>query len=153
MLVLVWLLPAIVAKTFLFRWALGMAAADLKGTIRVESASLGWFSPIVLRGVEVRDPQDQPLAEVAEFSTSKSLLGILWNSSALGELRVQQPKLTIVSRTDGSNVEDAIAKYLEPSDKPPSAVSFSLEVVDGSLVLTDRGNGQTCQLENLAVDL
>jgi len=151
LLVLVWLLPSIVAHSFLLRWVLGMAAADLKGTVRVESASLGWFSSIVLRGIEIRDEQDQPLLQAAEFSIDKSLLRLLWNTSALGKLRLEQPRLSVVSRGDGSNVEDALANYFAPSEKPPWKGTLVLEAVDGSISITDQGSRQTAQLENFAL--
>ena len=63
--VIVWLLPGIVVHTPLLRWILGKATADLNGTVTVQSASLGWFSPIAVEGVEVKDAQGKIGADAA----------------------------------------------------------------------------------------
>jgi translocation and assembly module TamB len=146
--VVVWFLPAIVAHSFLFQWILGAATADLQGTVQVDSASLGWFSPIVLRNLEIRDQKNQPLAQTAEFSTEKSLLGFLGDHSTLGKLRLEQLQLTLVSRPDGSNIEDALAKYLAPSSGPPWQGSLAVEIAGASISILDQSSRHTARLEN-----
>src|SRR5262245_36941827 len=61
---LVWVAPIIVAHTPLFDSVLRAVTADLQGEVRVQSASLGWFSPIVLADVEARAADGEPLAKI-----------------------------------------------------------------------------------------
>ncbi|MGW8258424.1 MAG: hypothetical protein ACWGMZ_13140, partial [Thermoguttaceae bacterium] len=42
----VWLLPLVVCKTPILGWAVQKAAGNLKGSLTIQSASLGWLSPI-----------------------------------------------------------------------------------------------------------
>ena len=88
-----------------------------KGEVRIGSASLGWFSPISLREVEVLDAQKQPLASIAAVTGDRSLLKILSNTSNVGRFRIDGPRLSVVLRPDGSNVEDALATYLAPKEE------------------------------------
>jgi hypothetical protein len=150
---LVWLLPGLVARTPLLRWGLGKATADLNGTLTVQSASLGWLSPITLSGIQVRDAQQQPVLQAAELSSSKSLAAILWNLSSLGTFRIQEPKLSVVLRKDGSNLEDVLAKYLAPKKEPTRRADMVLEVVEGSATVTDQESGQSWQIEKLSLTL
>src|SRR5439155_8219709 len=55
LLVLLWMAPKIVAWTGLRDWVVNKIFARVDGTIHVGSASLGWFSPVVLRNVTVTD--------------------------------------------------------------------------------------------------
>ena len=152
-LLLVWLIPVIVAHSFLLNWIVGLAAADLDGEVRVGSASLGWFSPIELGEIEVLDAQQQPLASIASVTGDRSLLKILWNTSNVGRFRIEGPRLSVVLRPDGSNVEDALAAYLAPSEEPSSGVDLGLDVVDGTISITDTRMQQSWQIERFQLAL
>jgi len=142
------LLPTIIARTPLLDWIIA-SATDLDGTIAVRAASLGWFSPVAAEGIQIRDRQDRPVLEAAGLKGDKSLAAILWNMSALGQFQLERPKLTVVLRNDGSNIEDLLAVYLAPSDEPSRSVDVALKIVDGSVSLTDQAGGQTWQIEDL----
>ncbi len=144
--VLIWLIPAAVARTPLVGWIV-RSAAGLQGEIAIGSASLGWFSPVKLSGVEIRDPQGQPLAEIPQARSDRSLLAILSSSSHVGRIRLERPKLTLLVREDGSNLEDVLAPYLSPSEEPSGLVDVALEIIDGSLSIRDEQNQQSWQIE------
>ncbi len=148
----VWLLPSIAAHTPLLEWGLQRATADLGGTLRIESASLGWFSPIAVQGVEVKDAEGKPLLTLPAASGDRCLASLLWDASNLGHLRLEGPKLSLVLRDDGSNVEDLLAKYLAPQGaegKPPAKIGLALEIVDGCLSVTDQRSGRKWQVDKL----
>ncbi len=150
----VWLLPGLVAHTRLLRWVLDYTAADLKGAVAVKSASLGWFSPVVVQGIELRDAQDQVVLQAAGLKSSKPLAAILLNLSMLGEFQVERPRLMVLLRKDGSNVEDVLASYLAPGRKSSfSGIGFTLKIVDGSVSVTDENSRQTWQIEKLQLAL
>src|SRR6478752_855259 len=52
-----WFAPAVVAKTELRNRFSRQALANLHGSVEVGSASLGWFSPVELRDITIRDEQ------------------------------------------------------------------------------------------------
>ncbi len=149
----VWLLPAIVVHTPLFHWILGKATADLNGSVSVQSASLGWLSPVAVEGVEVKDAQGKSVLTLPAVSGDRSLAALLCNYTNLGTFTLERPKVSIVLRDDGSNVEDLLAKYLAPKEQPSSPVKIGLvlEIVDGSVSVTEQLTGLTCQVEKLGV--
>jgi hypothetical protein len=139
--VVVWLLPSIVAHSPLLQWGVNMATAKMNGSVTIGSASLGWFSSIDARNIEVKDVEGKPVATVAGANVGRSLIGLLINSSNLGKIRLESPKLSLVLRDDGSNVEDVLAKYLVTDEKtPPSStkLGLSVEVIDATLSVTDQ---------------
>ena len=69
-----WLSPTIVAKTGLLGYIVNSATSDLDGSVDVRSASLGWFSPITLWDVEVRDADGGLVARVPKVVGDRSLL-------------------------------------------------------------------------------
>ena len=151
---LIWFAPGLVAHTGLLAWGLANASADLNGKLIVRSASLGWISPVKVREIEVRDAQDEIVLQAEKLTSGKSLAGILWDISKPGHFRIEKPKLSVVLRKDGSNLEDLLAKYIQPSDEPPARTAgFDLEIVDGSVSVTDQDSERSWQLEGLQLKL
>ena len=147
-----WFLPAIVAHTPLLGWILAKATAELNGTVAVESASLGWLSPITVHGIEIRDAQDKPVLQAHKLEGNKSLAATLLDFSKLGHFRLEQPKLDVRLRHDGSNVEDLLVNYLN-SDEESNQVGVSLEIVDGQVSVTDQSSRRSWQIEDLGLSL
>src|SRR5947209_13971223 len=69
---LMWVLPIVLAWTPLRNRALSMALPGLNGTITSGGASLGWFSPVEFRDVEIRDAAGNRLASAAAIRTDKT---------------------------------------------------------------------------------
>ena len=149
--VLIWLLPAIVARTPLLDWIMGRATADLNGTASIGSLSLGWFSPVEASGVKVKDKQGEVVAEVPELSSDKTLLKLATNWKQLGTFTLQRPTINVVLGPDGSNLEELIAKYMTgPSGEP---VAVELKVVDATIHVHDQAGSAPWSIEkfNLTV--
>ena len=149
--ILVWLLPSIAAHTSLLQWGVERAIGG-PGALSIQSASLGWFSPIALQGVEVKDADGKPLLTLPAASVDRSLAGLLWDAANLGHVRLDAPKLSLVLRDDGSNLEDLLAKYRPApaaQGKPSSRIGLSLDIVDASLSVTDQRSGRTWQMNKL----
>ena len=134
----------------------------MNGSVAVESVSLGWFSPVAVRGVEVKDAEGKPVLSVPAASGDRTLAALLCNYANLGRFRLESPKLSLVLRDDGSNLEDLLAKYLAPKTEPAKTVEqgktsakvgLALEVVDGSLSVTDQRTGQSWQVQKLAASV
>ena len=149
--VVLWLLPTVIAKTPMFPWILNIATADLNGSVTVKSASLGWLSPIEVHDIEVKDKgQDRARGG---FGRRRPPAG----SDPLQlfqprQVHLKDTKPSVVMRDDGTNVEDMLAKYLAPKEKPSSTkISLAVEIIDGNMSVTDVLTGLVCQVQKLSV--
>ncbi|MBI2824639.1 MAG: hypothetical protein HYX69_08140 [Planctomycetia bacterium] len=148
-----WFAPAIVAHSPLCDRVVAMIFSDLRGTVSVSSASLGWLSPVAARNVEVRDLAGKPLAVVPAVTSSKTLLAILLNMRDLGTFQLDRPQFDVVLRERGSNVEDAIAGWLESKDKPNSPLGISVAINGGVARIDDVAASRQWQVEELDCDV
>ncbi len=146
----VWILPTLLGYTGLVSWIANRSASELNGRIVVQSASLGWFSPVRAYGVKIVDPEGREVVEMPEVYGNRALVGLLWNAANVGRFRVVGPKVSLVLRDDGSNLEDLLANYLAKRER--KKIDVAVEVADGSLSIEDSRTRRTWQVENLQVD-
>ncbi|MBN2296360.1 MAG: hypothetical protein JXM70_28285, partial [Pirellulales bacterium] len=138
--VVVWLAPVLIAHSPMMGWIVSSASSDLDGSVEVGSASLGWFSPITLSQIEVRDSQGQTVISIPQVEGDRSLMSLALDRSHLGKFRLEKPQLSVVLDDKGTNIQRLIAKYLEPSDKESSTVG--VVIVDGTVTIEDRTGGR-----------
>jgi len=148
-LLVLWLLPTLLGHTSLVTRIARQVGADVNGRIDVQSASLGWFSPVRLYGVRIVDQDDRPVIDVPEIRGERALMSLLWNKSDPGAFHLDGPKLSVVLREDGSNLEDVFAKYLAPSDR--KKIGVAVEVVNGSVSIEDSRSRKNWQIDQLDV--
>lgn len=134
--------PWIAARWPMRAWLLSgvSRALGLRGSLSSANASLGWFSPLRLRGLTWTDEQGEPLLQIAEISTSRTLIGLIWNRSALGTVRIEQPVLRLVYLEDRTNLEDALGDLLAGIDSPSgsgSGLTCRIEVHGGEVQIVD----------------
>src|SRR4051812_48827760 len=93
LLLLLWAAPALVAWSPLVSWACDQSKEYLgiNGSIRVGSVSLGWFSPITLHNLEVRDDNNHPVIQVVKITSDRSLLHFLLHRQDRGSFHVEKP--------------------------------------------------------------
>lgn len=137
---LIWFAPAIVVNSPLKKRILASATSDFPGTISVGSISAGWLSKLSARNIVALDAEGGPLVEAASIQLDKNLIDLLRDRSNLGTIRVQLPIVNLVLRADGSNIEDAIAPWLVPSEAP-SNIGCEVEIEGGVLQVTDTTTG------------
>ncbi|HJZ55061.1 MAG TPA: hypothetical protein VKE74_08880 [Gemmataceae bacterium] len=149
LLLAVWFAPAIVAKTPLRNRIARNALADLRGNVEVGGASLGWFSPVELRDVTVKDAQGRTLLTAPKVTSSKSFLSLLRDRSDLGEFTIERPVVELVCEKQSTNLEDAIANFLNDDGTPPgpTRTAVSLRISDGKLALRDADTQKTWVFE------
>lgn len=136
LLVAVWLAPTIVAQTALKQQIPRMLFPTYPGTIAVGEAQLDWLQPVVVHDVVAEDDQGLRLLEVKQFSTQLPLWKLALNPKRLGTLILTDPRLSVELRSEGSNLEDALSRFLAgPASTPPD---FDLEVRGGTLALSHK---------------
>jgi hypothetical protein len=146
--------PAVVAKTGLRNRIAREALADLRGSVEVGGASLGWFSPIELRDVTIRDEAGRTVASAPRITSQKSLLDLARNKAEPGEFTLESPTISIVCEKNTTNLETAIAEYLK-DDKPaaPTRIPVAIRVTGGTLTLTDAETGKTASIEGIGASV
>ncbi|HSQ54477.1 MAG TPA: hypothetical protein VLM40_01930, partial [Gemmata sp.] len=145
-----WFAPTIVAKTPLRNRIARAVAADLKGTLEIGGASLGWLSPIELRDVTLTDAQGRVMARIPKLTSSKTLLSLLRDRDDLGGITLERPSLEIVCEKDSSNLEESIEQYLRSPECPgPTRTAIVVNVVQGSLALKEAGRDGGGDIHNI----
>lgn len=146
----IWCLPRVLRHTRLVSWIAKRAATDVDGRVEVRSASLGWFSPIELHGLKIIDREGHPVVDVPEIQGDRPLAAIVWDAANLGRFRLKSPKFALVLRSDGSNVRDVFAKYL---DRERKQWGVALGIVDGSVSVDEQVSERTWQIDHFNLDL
>ncbi len=147
---LAWLLPTVIARTPLMGWILGRGVR-VEGTASLEAASLGWFSPVKLKGLAIHDNDGQAVLRVDRIETEKSLLTLLRNDGDLGVIRVERPELDVVFREGETNVEEVFAPYLEAPGDGPLELAVSLLIEGLQVRLREAASDRRWGLEDGAV--
>jgi hypothetical protein len=143
--------PWILSATGLWKPILAWAAPDVAGKVEIASLKLGWISGIDASGIVVRDPAGQTLAQIDRVASRKTLLEIVQNRQNLGTFDATAPKINVVLRADGSNVEDFLASLPKSGSSGP--VGFGLTLNAGQVTLDDQVAGRKWQLDKLTLDL
>lgn len=132
----VWFAPAIAANSGLRDWAIE-SAVPVKGRLTAGGASLGWFSPVVLRDVELFNHDGKQVAHIASITSEKTLLSLALDSQNLGRILVDHPQVQLELRDGGSNLEDTLEPLLK--NKKPHAPPISVDclVTGGEVRLVD----------------
>jgi translocation and assembly module TamB len=156
--VLVYFAPAVVCQPVVWKTGLSFAAPELKDRVQIGKLSLGWFSPIRIEKLVLKDAQGNTLADVANLSSSKPLYALALNSNDLGKFIVNDPKAVVVLRTDGSNWEDFLNQLPQsepkPDDgKPGAPLQFQLELVRGQVLYDDQIAGKQWQLDGITAQV
>ena len=145
LLVVVWAAPIIATWTPLLAALCSKADAYIDGSVRVSSASLGWFSPVVLYNVEVRDAADQTIAQIPKLESERSLVQLLLHRDDLGAFRADKPLIDLTFVGNESNLEKLLAKSLQPrgdaaqeaSHGTSSLPKVQIEIVNANVNILD----------------
>lgn len=157
---LVWLAPLVVAKTALLERITNRLLADLNGSIRIGSASLGWFSPVRLNGLELHDDSGNVVVDIRSIVSEKSLLSLIVSPSELGTFRALGPTVTLEVDGNGTNLERLLGDLVPAADsnvEPPSGtanqLSAELIIAGGTIDVQDLQDGRRWLIEQLEATL
>ncbi len=142
------LLPTILTHTPLMAYFVRRAAM-LDGTIALRSPSIGWFSSASASGIAICDAQNETVLEADSLTCDRSLLKLLFNSSNVGTLRIEKPRLSIKLTRDGSNLETVLARWLTGPGSSSPGIDLSVEVVDGEATIIDQETQQSWHVTGL----
>ncbi|MEK6260723.1 MAG: hypothetical protein AABP62_19155 [Planctomycetota bacterium] len=149
----VWFAPAIVAKTSLRQRIPKLIFPTYPGTVEVGETSIGWFSPIVVRGLKAEDEEGHTLLDVKEFSTVETLWTLATRQTNLGRMRLVDPVMTVSIRRDGSNLEDVYARFMSGPPSTAPVPAFELEIVNARLELANKVASCSSTIESVSLVL
>lgn len=149
--VLVLSAPTIIAALPARNTLLAQALPPEAGVLTARGASLGWFSPVSLSGVQLTDTEGHVIFRAEEVKLNRTLLALASNRSDLGTLQITRPALLVSVRPDGSSLEDLLTKLnaAETTDNNPndqataSATQLTVVVTGASVAVTDAVTGRT----------
>ncbi|MFO0896599.1 MAG: hypothetical protein U0836_04120 [Pirellulales bacterium] len=147
--VLAWFAPALLVASGLTNSLVRSAAADLKGDLSIGGLSLGWLSPVRVFGVSLKDARGDTVAQLSELETEKSLWALLTGGGRVGQVTLRSPKLDLVLRPDGSNLEDVLRPLLELESEGPKKVDLTLVIKDGEATIRDAATNRSWQVAKL----
>ncbi len=147
----VWFAPAIVAKTSLRQRIPKLIFPTYPGAIEVGEMSIGWFSPIVVQGLKAEDEEGHTLLDIKEFSTVETLWTLATRQTNLGRMRLVDPVVTVSIRQDGSNLEDAYAKFMSGPASTAPIPAYELEIINARIELTNKAASRTSTIEPVSL--
>ena len=118
------LLTATSMRTRLLNSAIG--SEELPAT--AESATGGWFAPLVFHDVRMEDAGGQVVWTVKEIRTTKGLLSFITDPVHIGEVRLVESSVKVHLNADG--------EWPLKSGVKPSKSELSFRIEDGSLELS-----------------
>ncbi len=150
-----WSLPMLIANTPLLGAITGQASSMINGRVVIGSASLGWFSPIVLRNVQVNDLEGSPVLVVERIETDRSIVGLVTSSKDLGTIKLIKPVVDVILVGKQSNLE----KLLEPilklppseSQEPTTPPKIGVEITEGTIRVFDSETKQKLEFEQFSL--
>ncbi|MCD6304551.1 MAG: hypothetical protein J7M21_06280, partial [Planctomycetes bacterium] len=119
--------------------AVGIATAlvndRIYGRLNVEAVSLGWFSPIELRGVHLADRSDREVLYARRVELPGPLIGRVVSPTALGKIHVDAARLVLYRTAGGEfSLNEALrARRAKTPGGPPRPLPH----VSGEAVLRD----------------
>jgi translocation and assembly module TamB len=119
----------------------------------MQSISFGWFRPLRLTGVEIKDSEGKLLGKIERLDTELSLWRLLTQRSDLGTISIDHLDATIEIAAGSTNVEqvleELIAKYAttEPQDPTAPGVAVKLVIRESVVHAIDSLSQETWDLE------
>ncbi len=134
--------PTIVANTSLRQQVAAWIAPDFQGRVLSESASYGWFSQTEMTGVSITGTDGEVLLTADKLYCDRNVWQLYNEGHNLGVVGLQNPKVYVELRDDGSNWEDALGEMLS---KPGSGKPFqgTFAVTGGAVTLVSDGQQWT----------
>lgn len=149
--------PSIVIYTPLRQRVLNMVVPPEAASVKVDSLTVGWLTPLSATGITLLDPEGNRLADAQKLTIDRTVISLLASSDDLGTIRLEGATLYALARPDGSNLEDALARAagddtgaaseeLSPSS---GGSTYVLEIVGGRILSRDAVTGETWSAESL----
>lgn len=116
LLLLVALLPTIITVLPVERWVSSAAGKRLNGTARISGFSIGWFRPISLDRIDIRDAGGEVVFLLEDLRLRGGIWDAILSRRGVTRITVQRLELAAIRRADGTI---NAAELVPPSQDPP----------------------------------
>ncbi len=119
LLILVAAAPYIIGYTPL-RNFVARTALNLHGDIDMSGLSVGWFAPVSVENLEIRDAEGRPFIKIPSLSGDTAVYKLALSPTQPGKFTVEGAEVHVYLRENGSNVEDIFANWLQKTNAQPA---------------------------------
>ncbi len=120
--------PMVLTATTMRNSLLNSAIGNEELTATAESATGGWFAPLVFHDVRIQDAEGKFVWTVQEIGTAKGLLSFITDPVHVGEIRLANSALKVQLNDQG--------QWPLKSKSKPSSSELSFRIEKGSLELS-----------------
>ncbi|MGB7348133.1 MAG: hypothetical protein WBD20_28170 [Pirellulaceae bacterium] len=139
--------PSFLSHSPVGRSMVTRAAANYGLDVQVDTMSVGWITPLSIKGVQIRGTKSGSNINVATVDTTLTVRDLMSATAAdFGDVIVRGVKVTCSMSHGRCSLEDDLKLLLQPSDTPGPAAEGSIDVQDASIEVTDTVRGETWQL-------
>jgi len=143
------LTPTLLSLRPVRRVVLNMALDRIDGSLNIRSWSLGWFSGVVVEGIEFDDGRGTAV-QAARLSMSSGLIRLLWSPRNLGTVSLIEPDVSV--RLQKPSPDKEVDR--EPSGTLPVVphIKGLFVIKDGRAEVTTEGGKYPLLLERINVE-
>lgn len=142
----VYLAPWLIGRS---PWAAGFvrdAVGPLKGELKVEGVSLGWFSSPQVSNLQLFDSDGNLVVSAERVTVGRSLLALAMDRSDLGEISIANWSVDLEVRDGTTNLEEVLQPLLEQESTAPPP-RFRLVAEQGTCRL--QAQGESLELSDI----
>lgn len=147
--------PQLIGSTPLGDMALGYLVPADKGTLRIGTRNLAWWTPVELKKIELKGPDGKVLLEVGQVKTTRTLWQIVQNVG-IQQVVVDGAIVNLELRQGGSNFEDLLSKFVPAQPQPESETSlkpFEVKITNSQIAIKNDTEKRHWLISKLSADL
>lgn len=136
LIIVVALAPTLIGVTGMAPWLLGMIRPELQKAVSFRSASLHWWSAVVVEDIRIRDVTAEPRADapsvvnVERITTSRPLWQLVSSGGEDVRLSVERPHVNLRIRNGKTNLEDTL-ELLSGGGSGGGSYSVTVDIHEG----------------------
>lgn len=148
----VYFLPDLVGRTSLRQSVPQLLLPNWRGSVALGETSLGWFVPIDIRNLILRDREGQTLATVDHLRSSKTLWELITHPYELGEFRFEKTTVHLELNDQSTNWDASLADLSTPTTSTSSRRSqWDLQFLQTSMLMRDAKSGLEHTLNDIDI--
>lgn len=129
----------------------GWIAPGFTGQVDIGQAGLSWFAPVKIENVAVKDSDGNVAIAVPLVETDCTLWQLATGRYENATVVIDSPTANWNLQHGGSNLEELLQPFMQPSEEPtgPAKQSLKVEVQNGQLTITQTETGSRSQIRKI----
>ncbi|MBS0634297.1 MAG: hypothetical protein JSR37_02400 [Verrucomicrobia bacterium] len=152
LLIFVSFMPMLLSISKINQFLISCVNSRIGGKLHAEEIQIGWTDGILVKGLQIDDPQGRNVADIKKVSCDVALLSLIHAPAIEGRVQVDSPKITLIDDNHDGHFSIENVFTSEPTEKASSEPA-KLVLSDLQLSLDIQPQGQAkinlvCQIEN-----